>query len=314
MNEARLKLIAKILVSTGLLVFVFYNAGIEETLAALSSANLWYVPVAVGALILAQTISTLRWKTLAEALGFKLAYREFFDYYLIGMYLNLFLPSAIGGDMGKMVYLARATGKKKREALLTLIAERGFGLIALMLLASAICLTPVAAILPRFVPLGLISITLGILLGIFMLRLLPLARLVEWFPRLRLLRTAEPYWRNVPLMIRSTTVSLLFHLMAVGIHMLIAQALGISISPLYLVIVYGVVSLASMAPTFNGLGSRELAYQYMLAKAGVPDETGATFGLYWLLVTVLTSMIGGLVLVKGHYKTPTQEEMDEDGS
>jgi glycosyltransferase 2 family protein len=297
--KARLKFALKLLISVGLLVFVFQNAGIEETLQKLASANLWLVPVATTILLVAQVISAYRWKILANALGFQLAFREFLDYYLIGMYFNLFLPSAIGGDMGKMVYLAKATGQKKRKALMTLMAERGFGLFALLLLSSAACFTPVAILLPRFIPMGLVSLALLMLLGILVLRILPMKR---W-------AIPDCYWKDTGLMARTVAVSVTVHLIAIGIHMLIASALQISVSPLYLVITYGVVSLASMTPTFNGIGAREFAYQFMLHKAGVSHEGGLAFGLYWFLVTTLASMVGGLVLIKGHYKTPSPEEM-----
>ena len=206
-------------------------------------------------------------------------------------------------------YCTPETLQRKREALLTLVAERGFGLMALLLLASAVCLTPVAAPLPRVISLGLVALTLTMLLAVLALRLIPLDWLVERLPRLRFMWLAQPYWRHTGLMLRSTLASVTFHLMAVGMLVLIAQALGITVPPPYLVVVYALVSLASMAPTFNGIGSREVAYQYALGKVGVPGDVALAFALYWLLISTLTSLLGGLILIKGHYKTPSPEEM-----
>ena len=123
------KTVLKIVISVGLLAFLLHNTGLDHTLARLQMANLWYVPVGVGIYLLSQWVSSYRWKFLSNALGFDLSLREFYDYYLIGMYFSLFLPGSIGGDVGRMVYLAKACDRKKREALLTLLAERGVGLI-----------------------------------------------------------------------------------------------------------------------------------------------------------------------------------------
>ena len=66
---------------------------------------------------------------------------------------------------------------------------------------------------------------------------------------------------------------------------------------LYLAVIYGVVSLVSVLPiTQGGLGVRELAYQSLLVKLGVNTDTALAFGVYWFLISTLTSLFGGLIL------------------
>jgi uncharacterized protein (TIRG00374 family) len=80
---------------------------------------------------------------------------------------------------------------------------------------------------------------------------------------------------------------------------------------LYLAVLYGVVSLVSVLPiTQGGLGVRELAYQSLLVKLGVNPDTALAFGVYWFLISTLTSLFGGIILMKGHYKTPEPAEME----
>ncbi len=305
------KLILKILFSVALLAFVFANTGIEQTLKQLSTANLWYIPVGVGIYLISQWLSAYRWKLLAQPLGFELDLREYYDYYLIGMYLSLFLPSAIGGDVGRMYYLAKSSGRKKREALLTLIAERGTGLSALLLLTAMVLLTPVAAPIPTPIRLLLLTLTGLGFLGFLLLQSLPLQRLITRFEKLALLGQAEIYWKNIPLLLRVLSLSLLTHACMILVHLLIAHALSLSIDVLYLIAVYGVVSLVSVIPiSFNGIGVREGAYQLLLVQYGILPESALAFGLYWFLISTLTSLIGGMVLIKGHYQTPSPEEAD----
>ena len=143
-------------------------------------------------------------------------------------------------------------------------------------------------------------------IGFIALRLLPIARWAERFPQLSIIVQARVYWADLPLLFKSIALSLGVHACMVGIHAMIACALGVSVSVWYLAIVYGVVSLVAVLPvSFNGLGVREGAYVFLLQKVGLSPDTALAFALYWFLISTLTSLTGGLVLAKGHYKTPT---------
>lgn len=325
-RKVSLKLVIKIVISLVMLGFLLYYTGFESTLSRLSKANLWYVPAGVAIYLFAQIISSYRWQFLSEPLGFKLSLREFYDYYLIGMFFSLFLPGSIGGDAVRMFYLARSANRKKREALLTLLAERGVGLVALLILTSAVCLTPtlerVNLILPLHLPLLpilhldlrliLLGLSTVILLGYLFLWIVPLDRLAERFPQLTLFQQAKVYWANLGLLVKSVSISLFVHGLMVVIHLLIAQALHVYVDVLYITVVYGIVSLASVLPiAFAGYGVREGAYLLLLTKTGMSPETALAFAFYWDIISTCMSLIGGLVLLKGHYKTPTpQDELE----
>jgi uncharacterized membrane protein YbhN (UPF0104 family) len=224
-----------------------------------------------------------------------------------------------------MYYLAKSCNRKKREALLTLLAERGVGLVALLLLTAAVCLVPEVARLNWNIPVHLPGLpvwhwnvrylVLGlsglIALGYLSLWILPLKAWESRFPKLSLLAQARVYWANIPLLSKSVALSVVVHAFMVVVHLLIAQAMHIEVPLLYLAVIYGVVSLVSVLPiTQGGLGVRELAYQSLLVKLGINPDTALAFGVYWFLISTLTSLFGGLVLTKGHYKTPNQAEMD----
>jgi uncharacterized membrane protein YbhN (UPF0104 family) len=305
-SKINLKLLLKLGISLTLLVVVFQKIGFEQTLNELKEANLAYLPLCILIYISSQLVSAYRWQFLASVLQFRLALREFFDYYMMGMFFSLFLPGAIGGDVGRMVYLAKRTDRKKREALMTILAERGVGLIALLLLTASLSLMPFAEPVPYALRLSLWLGGLGMLVGYFVMRILPLEPLAQRFPRLELFVNARPYWQDVPLLVKSVLLSFLVHACMGGIHVLIANALGISVSFPYLLMIYGMVSLVSVLPiAFNGIGVREGAYVYLLGLAGVSAHQALAFGVYWFLVSSITSLVGGLILVRGHYKTPS---------
>jgi uncharacterized protein (TIRG00374 family) len=242
------------------------------------------------------------------------------------MFFSLFLPGSNGGDAVRMFYLAKSGNRKKREALLTLLAERGVGLIALLVLTSAVCLTPslerVSLVLPIHLPLlpmmhlDLRLILLGlssmILAGYIVLWLLPLNRLEQRFPQMELLQQARVYWANIGLLVKSVSISLFVHGLMVGMHLLIAQALHVHVDVLYITVVYGIVSLASVLPiAFAGYGVREGVYLLLLTKTGMSPETALAFAFYWDIISTCMALLGGLILLKGHYKTPdAQDELE----
>lgn len=324
-GKRSLKQVVKIAAGLALIVFLLHQTGLEKTISALSQANLWFIPLGVLMYLMAQLMSTYRWQFLSEALGFHRSLRELYDYYLIGMFSNQFLPGAIGGDAVRMYYLAKSCNRKKREALLTLLAERGVGLVALLLLTSAICLLPAVANLNWDIPVHLPGLPLWhwnvrflmlmlsalVILGYIGLWLVPLQAWVERFPKLSLLRQARVYWANIPLLVKSISLSIVVHAFMVLVHLLIANAMHVHVPFLYLAVLYGVVSLVSVLPiTQGGLGVRELAYQSLLVKLGVNPDTALAFGVYWFLISTLTSLFGGIILMKGHYKTPEPAEME----
>ncbi len=326
-GKLSLKQIIKITVSVVLLGFLLHYTGFEDTLKKLSQANLWYVPVGILLYLGAQLISAYRWKFLSAPLGFRLSFREFYDYYLIGMFFNLFLPGAIGGDMLRMVYLAKSGQRKKREALLTLLAERGVGLVALLLLTSMVSLSPPLLHMDLRIPLKflswgplyfdlrliLLSLSGFLLLGYISLWCAPLERLMERIPKLAILGQAKLYWSNLGLLFKSVSLSLVVHCLMVGMHLLIAEALHVHVDVLYITVVYGIVSLASVLPiAFNGFGVREGTYLLLLTKAGIAPQTAMAFAFYWVIISTCTSLIGGIVLLKGHYKTPSLQEQEEN--
>ncbi|MBX2859590.1 MAG: flippase-like domain-containing protein [Vampirovibrio sp.] len=310
---SQFKFIVKLVLSFGLLAFFLWKTGIDHTLAELASANLWYVPIGVGIYLFSQTVSAYRWQFLAKALNFNLSVREYFDYYMMGMFFSLFLPGAIGGDVGRMYYLAKSANRKKREAMLTVLAERGVGMAAILIIAGVLLATPVTESVSDSVRWVVWALCAGFVGGFAVLQMVPIERIVEKFPKLGLFTQAKVYWQDKPLFIKSVAISFLVHSCILGLHMAIAVALGIGseVPVLYMATVYGIVSLVSALPIFfNGIGVREGAYQLMLGYIGIPPETALAFGLYWFLISTLTSLIGGLILVKGHYKTPPPQEAE----
>jgi uncharacterized protein (TIRG00374 family) len=319
-----LKSAIKLIVSVALLGLMLHLAGAENTFSRLAHANLWYLPLGVALYLGSQAISTYRWSFLSHALGFFLPFGELYRSYLIGMFFNMFLPGSIGGDGVRLVWLAKRCNRRKREALLTLLAERGVGLVALLILTSCIAMLPVLHTINLTIPLKLpvlgtlafdlrillLTLSFGLFAGYVSLYILPLERLDKRFPFITLLEQASVYWKSPNLLVKSVSMSIFVHILMITIHYMIAVALGIKLDPMllipYLAVTYGVVSLASVLPiSANGFGVREGIYWLLLTRLGISGETALAFAFYWDAVTLLTAVPGGILLLLNPKKDRT---------
>ncbi len=104
--------------------------------------------------------------------------------------------------------------------------------------------------------------------------------------------------------------SLAFKLIVTVSFWFISRSLGTEIGFLTLIWLNSVVELVQLLPiSLAGLGPREASMVYMLRYYGVADSVGLTFALIIFALRILTSLLGGLLvlqeaLMRGPGKTP----------
>src|SRR6185295_4305590 len=178
-------LLVKILVSIGLLAFFFSRIHVERFFHTFASANFAYIALAMLIYLVSQFLGALRWKVLAQPLGFNAPLKLYFNYYLIGMFFNLFAPGTVGGDVSRIYYLAREadTGRDKRwggatmNSAVVVFIDRVIGMMVLIWLgALGLILFPQYTI-PHAVRLLTFGLAAGFIAGGLLLpvlrRLLP---------------------------------------------------------------------------------------------------------------------------------------------
>src|SRR3972149_2119697 len=86
--------------------------------------------------------------------------------------------------------------------------------------------------------------------------------------------------------------SVIFHAILVAIHVCIARALSLNTPVAYHFISISPASLASLLPSFNGIGVRDGAYIYLLSLIGIDKAYGLLFSIQWFLIMAISSSIG----------------------
>lgn len=304
----------KLLVSAGLIAYFLSRIHLDRFLQTVKSANFSYIALALGVYLIAQGVSAVRWTTLARPLGIKTPFKDLLQYYLIGMFFNLFAPSTVGGDVTRVYYLvkdedAHAKGRPVTtvHAAISVLMDRAIGMVVLVWIgALALLLFPYYAV-PDTVRTVTFLLALGLLIGAI---IVPALR--RFLPedghqlavKLRLaLRSYRRHWRAL---LAAGLLSLTVHLIQAWMHTVMGRALGLEVPLSFCLIVYPLVGTFSAIPiSLNGLGLREGGYIFLLAVIGIGTEQGIAFGILLFLIVALDSLLGGLLFLFQQMPRPT---------
>ena len=246
-----------------------------------------------------QLISSVKWWTIARSGGITTPYTSALKAYFIGMFLNCFSFGMLGGDAARGILVAQGQ-PKKTEGLASVVADRIHGLIVLSgiaLVTSAIMgRDRVAPDLIQLLLLLVLGCTAGWIIGPWILPRLPFMKTTKIGLKLQQVMTIFP--RDLKTLTIITSLSVVFHLLQISLHWVMAYGMGITISFTTLLLVIPFVNIVCSLPiSWNGLGVREKAYTYFLATAPaiVTYEQAVAFGAIWLLAVTVSSAIGGIV-------------------
>jgi uncharacterized membrane protein YbhN (UPF0104 family) len=240
-------------------------------------------------------------------LGFNNPFKEFSVFYFIGMFFNLFAPSTVGGDVGRVIYLTRRGSNTIEQrwadrtgaALSSVVADRAIGMsVMIWVAATAVAVFPMYS-LPPAVHYLTMTLALGVLFGWWLLPLLGglLQRFIKSMGK-SLAVAIEAYTSERRLIFKAIILSLAVHFSQATSQVFVGWSLDLNIPWSYAFILYPLVALFSAIPiSFNGVGLREGGYLFMLKLIGVGSEKAVAFGILWFVVVVLNSMIGGVVFI-----------------
>jgi glycosyltransferase 2 family protein len=255
---------------------------------------------ALAIYVAGQVMSAYRWRLLAAMVNIRGRFAEFFTYYFIGMFTNLFVPGLVGGDAARAVYLGRRHGRLG-DAFASVLADRGIGLIAMFWLAAFAAMFMNGSALPPAVTRPAIAVGV-IALGGFLAAPL-IARLLPLLPAIirRAAGLAAPYLHHPAATLPAAFLSLVLQVSIAVAQWIVARGLGVKAPIALFVLCVPIANLFTAIPiTLNGLGIRETAYVALFGMAGMSKNDAIAIGLLWFAVT----MLGGLTGVYAFVTTP----------
>jgi uncharacterized protein (TIRG00374 family) len=261
--------------------------------------------VASAAVILAgQVAYAWRWHLLLDAAGVRVPFRLVVRQYFIGIFVNNFLPSTVGGDVAKVYYLGQAHGYRTVTASVAMDRMLGVGLLA-ALAAAALTVSPVSA--PRLTAAQIACAAVAVLaLGLLVMTRVGtggLAERVRWLgvgavataERLQRLRLdmAAPLGRPaIVAQAAAVVVGYAIAITAVYQRFVLLQSGAAPPFVAMFAVVTATIVLSNVPLSLNGLGLREQLHASLLAPLGIAPEIAVAISLLLYAHLVVASLIG----------------------
>ncbi|MFC1590911.1 YbhN family protein [Thermodesulfobacteriota bacterium] len=304
-------------VSLLLLFVVVRTFPADELVSCLQGSNVFFLCCGFVVLMVRHIVSAYRWKIVLEIKNYYFPVSALTRYCFIGVFFNNFLPTSMGGDVVRGMYLVR-DGVRKRTAASSLVVERMLGVFALACLCGL-------AWLARPHPLeGQQGLAVALALcGVVFFALLLYASagrggVIRSSGLLRKLLSVLEDFKEYGAAPRkgggAFLLSLLFQLACVAGIYFLARSITHNLSFRELLFCVPLASLASMLPvSINGLGVREGAFVVLASQFGVGIKTAAAISLVWLGMNYLQSMAGGLLFVFDRIRLKKSEQVTLNG-
>ena len=246
-------------------------------------------------------VSALKWGLFIEHLGQRVRVAYLFCLYLIGYFVNLVMPSYLGGDAVRSFYVGRKIGQ--HEALAATVLERYTGLVA-MLALGLVGVFRVESV-PLLSRLMVLVFAVG-LAGVSVVALLP--HTTEWIERRALLRRFAKHFIKIQsalklakedrkLLLRALGLSILYHVLTVVNTIVTAHAVGWTDVPIgeLFVLLPLILVLAAIPIAPQGLGLQEGAFVYFLSQAGATHAQALGVAVVLRAKSILLAACGGCV-------------------
>jgi len=288
-------------ISAGLILWLLFRFDLKGVLIYFENLQIAVWAIAFLMMLFAQVLSSVRWWVLAKTFSFAGGWPIYLGFYYVGMFFNLFLPTGIGGDLFKVHFLSREEGRKFLAAF-TVVGDRLFGLIAMLLMgAAAVKLWP--DLLPGpFADFLFISslIILAALAGLPFLQ-----RAIRGIsPRVsRHLEGLFLLWQEPKRLLCVLGLSLCLQALGMGAVALLGAGIGIKLPLPFYFATLPLVGIVTLIPiSFNGIGVREGAFVYFFGLKGISAEPAFGLGLLFFSVQVALSLLGGVAYAAGLHR------------
>ncbi len=300
------KTLLKLIFTIVLLVALGYTLDLGKLFSVIVSARPGLLGVAIFLQLSSALVAVLRWKIILAFFTLQIPYLQTLRIVFMGNFFNLFLPSAIGGDVFRAYYLSRSSRVSLSQMLTTTFLDRSAGLFALLLIGLGGSL---------YSDISVEGVSLARVFAVLTASylLLNVALFHGWSHRTasRILKRMafhaldeklQLIYEGLRSLIRAPgavfailTLSLVIQFLAVCVMWFAARSLDFGSSFGVFLIFIPLINLSIMVPvTINGFGLRELLYRRLFTELGIQDETAVALGLLQAIIMMIAALPGGV--------------------
>lgn len=311
MKKAIGNFLLRVGVSVGMVALVLWSqrAHLRSSLDILRSDVNWiFFTLATVFYVVALAVISLRLMLAFRVQNIHLNFMQTFYLSWIGLFFNLFLPSAIGGDVMK-AYYAYKHSNKKMESAATVFWDRllGFATLGFMAIVAVFGFNQQIDD-PRmdsisFLFLGVFAFVLVFFLSKrfakkfrFIKNLIPSEKLRHSLSNAY--HSVYAFKSHKPIFVFTILLSFIGQAIFISVYHWLSLSLGVALNPWLYYVLVPLLTVVSMTPSFGGLGVREASIVYLFQQYMPADRALALSLLYDILIYGL-SFLGGIFYAVG---------------
>jgi glycosyltransferase 2 family protein len=308
MMKRFLFLLAKLAVSFGLMYLLYRKMPLADIEELMLSLDLRYLPYVFVILLVNTFLSAWKWHILLRSDGVEISLLTLTGSYLIGSFLNMFLPSNIGGDSYRVIDIMRRSKDAMRSAT-SVFADRLSGFLALVtlsLISSIFVVVKTRDMFFFYLPLAIFFLIICLILAIYnqnvikriigMVGLHRFSVLTENIDKIFL--SFSRYGSRFDTVAKVMVISFSFQFLVIVIVFLLAKSLGVSIPFFYFSAFVPLISLMEALPiSIYGVGVRDIGYVFFFGSVGMGDLQTRSLAVLFLMMAIVYSLFGGIVLL-----------------
>ncbi|MBS8122406.1 lysylphosphatidylglycerol synthase transmembrane domain-containing protein [Candidatus Vampirococcus lugosii] len=296
----------KFLIKLSITIFLFYiifayYIDFDEFIKVFQNINIFYVIIACLLWPVGIFLSSFKWYLILKQYDINISLKESFNLYWIASFFNNFLPSSIGGDGYKFLYLNKKIENKKAQIMSSMILERGLGFVALNIFIIIFSISFLPILYTNNIIIFYIIIFLIIsILGFFIFLLLNKKSIKNEFKNKLLNKFVKLInilitFKNKKVLFFGFLISFIFVLNSIIGQYLLFGSLGNNVDLSLISFVYPIVNIVGIIPiSINSLGVTESFSIYMYGIFGVNAEIVLASAILGRVLMILLSATGGI--------------------
>lgn len=264
--------------------------------------------LALGLMLFSAVVAITRWWRLLNVAGCAARWYDALRLTFIGFFMNLVLPGLTGGDVVKAVMVVREHPERRADALVSVLVDRGIGLLVLMAMAAVVVLVEGERFrevrLPVLIVFAVVLVALWVGIHPWPRRVLRVDRLLEKLPQKERLRSIDRalslYARHPGEMALAVVLSALNHgSLALALYSL-GHAFGDTLSWSEYIGIAAIANTVSSVPIApGGWGVGEALYGYLFHLLGSATALGIAVSVSYRLLNTGLGLAGGVFLLPG---------------
>lgn len=315
--KKRLSVVIRLGATIVLFTILFRSISWSTLLA--SFAHVHHPELLIGLSIgtLGIVISSYQWRVLLQGETIRFDLADLINLYLVGTAFSHFLPTGMGGDAVKAVYVGRESGKSE-GSVSAVVMSRVTGFFGMLLIAIVVLIFQYKhfslSVMLWFLTLSLI--VGGMIFGaVFFVTLLPKIFKGKWTQH-RIFASASNIGKALSATAKrprslgiATIYGTVFWIIACLNYYTYAIAIGMHIPLYFYFVAIPLVSLVTFLPiSINGFGIRESAFVYIFSTVHVTSTTALLLALLMDAQVLFFGVVGGCL----YFSISSQKNIKKD--